>query len=50
MCCALTWPGRCDAKGDDEQAILQLEAAIKLRPDFIKARELLATLYLTRGR
>ncbi len=38
-----------DAKGDDEQAILQLEAAIKLRPDFIKAHELLATLYMKHG-
>lgn len=37
------------AKKDDEQALLQLEAAIKLRPDFLKAREFAATLYLTRG-
>ncbi len=37
------------AKKDDEQALLQLETAIKLRPDFLKAREFAATLYLTRG-
>lgn len=37
------------AKNEDEQALLQLDAAIKLRPDFIKAREFEASLYLSRG-
>ena len=35
------------AKGDTQQAIMQLEAAIKLRPDYIRAREFLAGLYLS---
>jgi tetratricopeptide (TPR) repeat protein len=34
------------AQGEIEPARLQLEAAIKLRPDFIIARELLAKIYL----
>jgi tetratricopeptide (TPR) repeat protein len=37
------------AKNQDEQALLQLDAAIKLRPDFMKARELAASLYVGRG-
>lgn len=37
------------AKNDDEQAVLQLEAAIKLRPDFMKAREFAAALYMAKG-
>lgn len=37
------------AKGDLEAAILQLQAAIKLRPDFMRARDLLATLYMNKG-
>jgi tetratricopeptide (TPR) repeat protein len=37
------------AKGDTAQAILQLEAAIKLRDDYITARQLLAELYLNTG-
>ncbi len=37
------------AKNDDEQAILQLEKAIKLRPDFMKARDFAAALYMARG-
>jgi predicted Zn-dependent protease len=38
-----------NAKGDIQQAILQLEAAVKSRPDFVGAQELLAKLYLRRG-
>jgi tetratricopeptide (TPR) repeat protein len=37
------------AKGDIQPAILQLDAAIKLRPDFIRARELQAALYYAAG-
>ncbi len=37
------------AKNDLEQARLQLEEAIKLRPDFVVAREVLARLYMNRG-
>lgn len=37
------------AKNEDEQAILQLEKAIQLRPDFIKARDFVASLYMARG-
>jgi tetratricopeptide (TPR) repeat protein len=37
------------AHGDTDAAILQLEEAAKLRPDFIPARQLLARLYLTKG-
>ena len=37
------------AKGEIEQARLQLEQAIKIRPDFIVARELLARIYLSRN-
>jgi tetratricopeptide (TPR) repeat protein len=37
------------AKGDTEAARLQLEEAIKLRPDFIVAREMLARIYMTKG-
>jgi predicted Zn-dependent protease len=37
------------AKGDTQGAVLQLEAAIKIRPDYMNARELLATLYLVGG-
>ncbi len=37
------------AKNQDEQALLQLDAAIKLRPDFLKAREFAASLYMTKG-
>jgi tetratricopeptide (TPR) repeat protein len=36
------------AKGEPVQAQIQLEEAIKLRPDFIAARETLSRLYLTR--
>jgi tetratricopeptide (TPR) repeat protein len=37
------------AKNEDEQAILQLEKAIQLRPDYMKARDLVANLYMGRG-
>jgi tetratricopeptide (TPR) repeat protein len=37
------------AKGEVAQAQIQLEEAIKIRPDFNGARELLARLYLLRG-
>ena len=37
------------AKGDNEGARLQLEEAIKLRSDFIVARELQARLFLAKG-
>lgn len=37
------------AKNEDEQAILQLDQAIKLRPDFMKARDFAAALYMARG-
>jgi tetratricopeptide (TPR) repeat protein len=37
------------AKGDLEQARLQLEEAIKLRPDFVVARELLTRVHISRG-
>jgi tetratricopeptide (TPR) repeat protein len=37
------------AQNEIEPARLQLEAAIKLRPDFIVARELLAKIYLSKG-
>lgn len=37
------------AKGDLEQARIQLEDAIRLRPDFIAARELLARVQMSRG-
>jgi tetratricopeptide (TPR) repeat protein len=37
------------AKNEDEQAILQLDKAIQLRPDFIKARDFIAALYMARG-
>jgi tetratricopeptide (TPR) repeat protein len=37
------------AKGDSEQARLQLEEAIKLRPDFVVARELLTRVHISRG-
>jgi len=37
------------AKGDTEAARLQLEEAIKIRSDFILARELLARIYLGKG-
>ncbi len=37
------------AKGEIAQAQIQLEEAIKLRPDFAGARELLARLYLLRS-
>src|ERR1700691_2941003 len=37
------------AKGDTQQAIMQLESAIKIRPDYLRARELLAGLYFTQG-
>jgi tetratricopeptide (TPR) repeat protein len=36
-------------KGDNQGAVLQLEEAIKQRPDFIRARELAAGLYLADG-
>jgi predicted Zn-dependent protease len=37
------------AEGDNQQAIMQLEAAVKLRPDYIRAREFLAGLYVSMG-
>lgn len=37
------------AQGDIEQGRLQLEAAIKIRPDFIAARELLSKIYLSKN-
>ncbi|HEX5431537.1 MAG TPA: tetratricopeptide repeat protein, partial [Bryobacteraceae bacterium] len=37
------------AKGDTEGARLQLEEAIKIRPDFIAAHDLLARVYLNKG-
>jgi tetratricopeptide (TPR) repeat protein len=37
------------AKGDLEQARLQLEESIKLRPDFVVARELLTRVHISRG-
>lgn len=37
------------AKGDVEAARIQLEDAIKVRPDFIAARELLGRIYLNTG-
>ena len=37
------------AKGQIEPARLQLEDAVKLRPDFIAAREMLARIYLVKG-
>ena len=37
------------AKGDLDAARLQLEAAIKIRTDFVVARELLAKIYLAKG-
>ena len=37
------------AKGETEQARLQMEEALKLRPDFLGARELLAKIYLSRS-
>ncbi|HML16283.1 MAG TPA: tetratricopeptide repeat protein, partial [Bryobacteraceae bacterium] len=37
------------AKGDLEAARLQLEEAIKLRTDFISAREMLARIYMVKG-
>jgi tetratricopeptide (TPR) repeat protein len=37
------------AKGDIESARIQLEDAIKIRPDFIAARELLGRIYLNTG-
>ena len=37
------------ARGDLDAAILQLEEAIKLRPDMINARELVARVYLAKG-
>ncbi len=37
------------AKNDDEQAILQLDKAIQLRPDFMKARDFQAALYMAHG-
>ena len=37
------------AKGDIEAARLQLEQAIKLRPDFIVARQMLARIYMARN-
>ncbi len=50
MCCVTTWLRALHAKSQDElQALLQLDAAIKLRPDFMKARELAASLYVGRG-
>ena len=38
------------AKGDIDAARLQLEEAIKLRPDFVAAREMLARIYLAKRR
>jgi tetratricopeptide (TPR) repeat protein len=37
------------AKGDIEAARIQLEDAIKIRPDFVAARELLGRIYLNTG-
>ncbi len=37
------------ARGDLDQARLQLEEAVKLRPDFLGARELLARVYYFKG-
>ncbi len=37
------------AKNEIEQARLQLDETVKLRPDFVAARELLARIYLTRS-
>jgi tetratricopeptide (TPR) repeat protein len=37
------------AKNDIEAARLQLEAAIKIRPDFLVARDMLARIYLQKG-
>jgi tetratricopeptide (TPR) repeat protein len=37
------------AKGELDPARLQLEEAIKIRPDFLSARELLARIYLAKG-
>lgn len=37
------------AKNQDDQALLHLEQAIKLRPDFMKAREFAASLYMAKG-
>ncbi len=37
------------ARGDLDAAILQLEEAIKIRPDMINARELVARVYLAKG-
>jgi tetratricopeptide (TPR) repeat protein len=37
------------AKGDVEGARLHLEEAVKIRTDFIAAREILARIYLTKG-
>lgn len=37
------------AKGDIEGARLQLEEAIKIRPDFVAAHDLLARVYLNKG-
>jgi len=37
------------AKGDIEGARLHLEEAVKIRSDFIAAREILARIYLTKG-
>ena len=37
------------AKGDLEQARLQLEESIKLRPDFVVAREFLTRVHISRG-
>jgi predicted Zn-dependent protease len=37
------------AKGQLDAARLQLEEAVKLRPDFIAAREMLARIYLLKG-
>mgnify|MGYP003341826479 FL=1 len=37
------------AKGDVEQGRLQMEETLKLRPDFVAARELLAKVFLSRN-
>lgn len=37
------------AKGEVEQGRIQLEETLKLRPDFVAARELLAKIYLSRS-
>lgn len=37
------------ARGDLDAAVLQLEEAIKIRPDMVVARELLARIYLAKG-